>query len=157
VSPAYAGIDPPTCTFTASVSGFPRIRGDRPCYPRHAPSIVLFPPHTRGSTGEGSASASAQDVSPAYAGIDLRLPHRARSGNRFPRIRGDRPASVGAPAPVTVFPPHTRGSTSGHQEGGGHRHVSPAYAGIDRMSPASGWPSECFPRIRGDRPLKPLF
>src|SRR5690606_13964358 len=71
---------------------------------------------------------------------------------RFPRIRGDRPASDAVRPPIEQFPPHTRGSTVMVPVATQPEPVSPAYAGIDRRSTACGAMRTRFPRIRGDRP-----
>src|SRR5690606_767151 len=73
--------------------------------------------------------------------------------DRFPRIRGDRPAASFRGAVAALFPPHTRGSTGGSRTWLAAYTVSPAYAGIDPIR--TGFlPCGCgFPRIRGDRPF----
>src|SRR5690606_7505211 len=117
---------------------FPRIRGDRPSRSGWLPRRQRFPPHPRASTVDAPDDAGFLRVSPAYAGIDR---HRARmSGtpSSFPRIRGDRPAGMGARTDTKEFPPHTRGSTTKSPTLGPSIVVSPAYAGIDRCEEAGG-------------------
>ena len=50
VYPACAGIDPFACSFSASVAGLPRMRGDRPMWHNNSDGAGLFTPHARGST-----------------------------------------------------------------------------------------------------------
>src|SRR5690606_18620681 len=111
VSPAYAGIDPAPPIRPPGREGFPRIRGDRPDRYDAWYLKMVFPPHTRGSTGIEWGPSSAAQVSPAYAGIDLRDAIYALGGACFPRIRGDRPDIELLPEGMRSFPPHTRGST----------------------------------------------
>ena len=47
--------------------------------------------------------------SPAHAGIDLAPFVKRMAWGRFPRTRGDRPASQDAEAVELMVPPHTRG------------------------------------------------
>src|SRR5690606_13187064 len=65
------------------------------------------------STSTMDALAQVWEVSPAYAGIDLRPRRSFAGGESFPRIRGDRPALRWTTLSLTTFPPHTRGSTVG--------------------------------------------
>ena len=152
VSPAYAGIDPESASSNRKVSGFPRIRGDRPPYCRDGVTMALFPPHTRGSTGVVARTACLAGVSPAYAGIDRSRGRSSAQRACFPRIRGDRPHYDLCPHRTRSFPPHTRGSTVSCTPNLYCIFVSPAYAGIDRSSSSSPSRMRSFPRIRGDRP-----
>ena len=138
VSPAYAGIDRRHLLDAAADRRFPRIRGDRPKAANSRSMACGFPPHTRGSTWCARFTPSDFVVSPAYAGIDLRLSVVCVTADRFPRIRGDRPRFTGCLLPKGSFPPHTRGSTVYALHGTMVVRVSPAYAGIDRLSP---WPT----------------
>src|SRR5690606_23426208 len=95
VSPAYAGIDRLRSAIVASGSGFPRIRGDRPRSRTACSSCPPFPPHTRGSTSKRGGGRESVRVSPAYAGIDPRSPPEPEATMGFPRIRGDRPTTLG--------------------------------------------------------------
>ena len=115
-----------------SGKGFPRIRGDRPW--------AVY------------CARSADEVSPAYAGIDPSKRLGETSTGCFPRIRGDRPAYAGMMRNAGWFPPHTRGSTRPDMPPRARQAVSPAYAGIDRATWQRSINGACFPRIRGDRP-----
>ena len=157
VSPAYAGIDPRPVRRNRSGCSFPRIRGDRPRARTQGMGEALFPPHTRGSTGETRPLDTHPPVSPAYAGIDPFGRMSSLICTRFPRIRGDRPVADRALADASRFPPHTRGSTVGVSAVGACALVSPAYAGIDRRRSTQSTSQRSFPRIRGDRPDPELF
>src|SRR5690606_12971455 len=98
--------------------------------------MLLFPPHTRGSTSPSRSAHPREIVSPAYAGIDPELPDSARIRHGFPRIRGDRPWLGLHQAQGIRFPPHTRGSTCAPHKRTAPDEVSPAYAGIDPFRPA---------------------
>ena len=92
-------------------------------------------------------------VSPALAGMDpLRHPSRSTPCG-FPRTRGDGPAQDGGQPGRLLFPPHSRGWTLIKPRHEPAALVSPALAGMDRSSRASGSGSSCFPRTRGDGPL----
>ena len=70
-----------------------------------------FPPHARGWTERLPGLDRARGVSPARAGMDRRSkPGKAR-GTRFPRTRGDGPATPDDIRTLTEFPPHARGWT----------------------------------------------
>ena len=152
VSPAYAGIDLSAPHWAFGARSFPRIRGDRPHLRSRRERASLFPPHTRGSTGRIDSFYLLIEVSPAYAGIDLRRALQKKPRKRFPRIRGDRPRQAPPSHLDWAFPPHTRGSTVAVQSPETRTAVSPAYAGIDPIFIACILLYPSFPRIRGDRP-----
>ncbi len=152
VSPAHAGIDPPTERRQLSDARLPRPRGDRPLRRACVAASSWSPPPTRGSTLVPLDPHAARVVSPAHAGIDL-LPRVAGRGRlRLPRPRGDRPRTAHRHALVWGSPPPTRGSTSAGWTGPAAARVSPAHAGIDRRARRSGHARPCLPRPRGDRP-----
>ena len=70
VSPAHAGIDPPSCALRSPRQSLPRARGDRPVRDSLVEQILASPPRTRGSTHRRCHSKHARSVSPAHAGID---------------------------------------------------------------------------------------
>ncbi len=73
-------------------------------------------------------------------------------GLGLPRPRGDRP-SHWPPAPSGRWsPPPTRGSTEGAIHHSSSQTVSPAHAGIDRVSGTPSCGASGLPRPRGDRP-----
>ena len=81
--------------FYKDVIRLPRMRGDRPRRGRTGVSLPLFTPHARGSTVFYREHVIPTCVYPACAGID-------RTGNismamisSLPRMRGDRPHTVG--------------------------------------------------------------
>ena len=152
VSPAHAGMDPGTSFSGVRGNCFPRTRGDGPEAEARAFDAKAFPPHTRGWTLRRSSTGSLTWVSPAHAGMDRRHRPPPSARRRFPRTRGDGPASCHALRRRRPFPPHTRGWTRGIFFGCYGLGVSPAHAGMDpdRMECARG--TQRFPRTRGDGP-----
>ena len=75
---------------------------------------------------------------------------------RFPRTRGDVPATAYPIEGVQLLPPHTRGYTRGctrHVGGLGKSHqASPAHAGMYRCATSDQGVGPRFPRTRGDVP-----
>ncbi len=155
VSPAYAGIDPSPPPNTRSATGLPRVRGDRPKWGFALQLLDVSPPRTRGSTRHTPAGRQRPWVSPAYAGIDLKMRNQDFEIQRLPRVRGDRPLPVVVERVSIVSPPRTRGSTSGSGSRRCRCRVSPAYAGIDPITVACLIAPARLPRVRGDRPLYP--
>ncbi len=157
VSPAHAGIDPLWGREYPRGRRFPRTRGDRPGLIDQETPLVLFPPHTRGSTPKTAECQDHSSVSPAHAGIDLGAADESPAEQSFPRTRGDRPDDEREQLDDLWFPPHTRGSTLRWEKIPLSRHVSPAHAGIDPGFPTQKRPRRRFPRTRGDRPNPPHF
>ena len=154
VSPARAGMDPLPSQRRTNAACFPRTRGDGPqkqMPPEHGNG---FPPHARGWTLLTWSLSVARVVSPARAGMDLVSSMPPITWVRFPRTRGDGPASVCGLTTSLQFPPHARGWTEGVSGGDVAEGVSPARAGMDRRR-FSVTGSTCrFPRTRGDGPIR---
>src|SRR5690606_10968915 len=72
VSPAFAGIDRSLVTGDVMSMSLPRVRGDRPYIAVSRRANIVSPPRSRGSTRARGCSSVWADVSPAFAGIDLR-------------------------------------------------------------------------------------
>ncbi len=114
----------------------------------------LAPPRARGSTFIVKPLQVKLRGSPACAGIDRsRLPIPT-SGNRLPRVRGDRPEAEIWADERTWAPPRARGSTEGKSSPFPLSGGSPACAGIDLFSAGMPLLDIRLPRVRGDRPLK---
>ena len=139
-------------SFTRSMLGFPRIRGD---VPHTAPIRWVLPefsPHTRGCSGIIDDFKVTPKVFPAYAGMFRSAYISAPSGPGFPRIRGDVPPPWIKIWATQSFSPHTRGcSLVLHQPRSGSG-VFPAYAGMFLRKMESMFYRASFPRIRGDVP-----
>ena len=131
VSPAHAGIDPPSAEAPKWKHCLPRARGDRPHACAWRRSGVKSPPRTRGSTRRASSCRRRRCVSPAHAGIAP--PDRRRGDHHLglPRARGDRPDYADVAKMVAESPPRTRGSTLSSKPSLMCLRVSPAHAGID--------------------------
>ena len=154
VSPACAGMDPRSMRHAASVSGFPRMRGDGPWRVAVIFRSAVFPPHARGWTPLPRGIRMALLVSPACAGMDRWATARPSPAGCFPRMRGDGPATRLYSWSVSPFPPHARGWTIVPERACLERPVSPACAGMD---PGAAYPcarGTCFPRMRGDGPVQ---
>ena len=154
-SPALAGIDPCAPSTSRFCARLPRTRGDRPLLERLKVACESAPPHTRGSTPALGRRRGRLGGSPAHAGIDPKG-YRARAVPvGLPRTRGDRPQADLSLFYVGEAPPHTRGSTRGHERRREPRVGSPAPAGV-APSRRVGWGSRSgLPRTRGDRPHHP--
>ena len=134
VSPARAGMDLYGPVDRLCRARFPRTRGDGPFTKTIKRTPQPFPPHARGWTSVLRDVNRARVVSPARAGMD-RGQHRPDSHRRgFPRTRGDGPAAGTDWENVTGFPPHARGWTRGNGKSSLAAWVSPARAGMDRLS-----------------------
>ena len=138
---------------SVSVSGLPRMRGDRPWVWFGLCLCLWFTPHARGSTAEAEAEDADWAVYPACAGIDPANSSCLVVGRRLPRMRGDRPDDMQQGLIPLMFTPHARGSTCPSFLWQSTSRVYPACAGIDPCSCRCHAPPRCLPRMRGDRPL----
>ena len=154
VSPAGAGMDLSEHPHPAPSPRFPRRRGDGPTSRRSPRRVASFPPQARGWTLAVPPVVELPEVSPAGAGMDLPPTPGAHSHARFPRRRGDGPAGRGVLGGHAEFPPQARGWTPGRRLLFGPEAVSPAGAGMDRPLALPPVVPSCFPRRRGDGPLK---
>ena len=155
VSPACAGMDPVRARRPEDDPGFPRMRGDGPDVTAASHHRPTFPPHARGWTVSKRTSLTWKQVSPACAGMDPLRSARTRRPSRFPRMRGDGPATAEERAAAARFPPHARGWTGIADRLNIDLSVSPACAGMDRGLKSPRGASKCFPRMRGDGPVGP--
>ena len=157
VYPACAGIDPLNGLVDTCLVRLPRMRGDRPARGWAVAVCRGFTPHARGSTVAYFSRKYHIIVYPACAGIDLfvQLPHVFGFG--LLRMRGDRPDYCRTVGDHYPFTPHARGSTLTSPRFWQLILVYPACAGIDPASGGNGYAIPRLPRMRGDRPLEPLF
>ena len=154
VFPAGAGMDPVGFAAEEAPDGFPRRRGDGPWPPRWPRPGVTFSPQARGWTAFPPAVSAAEDVFPAGAGMDpfrSSLPTRALG---FPRRRGDGPCPSCLLVLIAVFSPQARGWTVAGVSVRTGFDVFPAGAGMDPFTMSFSGVSRCFPRRRGDGPLR---
>ena len=89
--PAHAGMDPTRLDAPASVSGFPRTRGDGPSSDVNSPGAKEVSPHTRGWTRRAAPVDLVGRGFPAHAGMDPGGAVVGGMGCGFPRTRGDGP------------------------------------------------------------------
>ena len=154
VFPAYAGMFRSDSSFTRSMLGFPRIRGD---VPHTAPIRWVLPefsPHTRGCSGIIDDFKVTPKVFPAYAGMFLRAGLWISLPASFPRIRGDVPIGVYISPQRARFSPHTRGCSAQIAVLPAQCWVFPAYAGMFLGASPTAVGKWSFPRIRGDVPTE---
>ena len=156
VSPARAGMDPAGIPSRAYAGGFPRTRGDGPAPARRKNEPMWFPPHARGWTLRRAADRYRTGVSPARAGMDRGRTDRVWGATGFPRTRGDGPFIDPRHPQYGEFPPHARGWTRLARGASPPATVSPARAGMDRSAASSGGGAACFPRTRGDGPIRSM-
>ena len=124
---ARAGLEP-----VSHRRSFPRPRGDGPDENGGATLAEEFSPPTRGWPDVRPPDIQSGRVFPAHAGMARH--HETLEGNavRFPRPRGDAPATGGAKAATKRFSPPTRGWPGARLSNGNMQVV--------------------FPRPRGDGP-----
>ena len=151
-SPAHAGMHPGSRRAMRSCASFPRTRGDAPRRRCPAPSRSTLPPHTRGCTPFALPVGYPERASPAHAGMHPRMARHLRGRRRFPRTRGDAPASTPARNKPAWLPPHTRGCTRTREGAPRRRRASPAHAGMHPSGTPTRVSRTRFPRTRGDAP-----
>ena len=154
VYPACAGIDPIKIAENPCAPSLPRMRGDRPCQNNTLDWSLVFTPHARGSTGNGTLSHPTSKftphargstlpsvahrrlmpVYPACAGIDPGPGSAWGCSPGLPRMRGDRPHAFIVRVVGSRFTPHARGSTASPASCRPAMRVYPACAGIDPHS-----------------------
>ena len=130
------------------------MRGDRPATILIRLTRTVASPHARGSTRFRGYCAGHYSGFPACAGIDPITTDEPAYPVRLPRMRGDRPTSVGKYPTRRKASPHARGSTLGRSRGARGDVGFPACAGIDPPKSGSRNGGRRLPRMRGDRPIK---
>ena len=129
--PAHAGMDPVVRSAAETRPRFPRPRGDGPAIHGRHPYPPTVSPPTRGWTVAYQRPAVVAGGFPAHAGMDPGNQAGGRMTLRFPRPRGDGPASeCCSTCPVRVSPP-TRGWTHGSGVRAAGARGFPAHAGMD--------------------------
>ena len=134
VSPAGAGMDRRPGSPPRLSESFPRRRGDGPVTVAAVVRTNVFPPQARGWTVDHPGGYLLGGVSPAGAGMDRSAGAPPVSAPCFPRRRGDGPKTSVMESVSSRFPPQARGWTVQGEDVGGLRGVSPAGAGMDRVS-----------------------
>jgi len=151
-SPAHAGMVPSTTGMQTAAKGFPRPRGDGPFMGTVSAYISTVPPPTRGWSRIIFTPAARVRGSPAHAGMvppRFRPPFRAL---RFPRPRGDGPATSDSPSLASPVPPPTRGWSLYEHGKINVQMGSPAHAGMVLITQGGKVIPLRFPRPRGDGP-----
>ncbi len=151
-SPAPAGMVPTSARRPIGGKRFPRTRGDGPPSSSALAITPRVPPHPRGWSPSGVRGAGPHRGSPAPAGmVPAQRSPRTRPG-RFPRTRGDGPASCPPGASNRRVPPHPRGWSLVRQPGPHRPPGSPAPAGMVLGRGGGQARYRRFPRTRGDGP-----
>ena len=173
VSPAHAGMYRSDTGSSDSTPSFPRTCGDVPQLRSAGRSSSVFPPHMRGCTVATGKRSGSTPVSPAHAGMYLRQTWAERKAASFPRTCGDVPVTAICFTVAESFPPHMRGCTRienytkrivqfpPHMRGCTRTilravalvGVSPAHAGMYRITLNEGGLVCSFPRTCGDVPV----
>ena len=135
---------------------FPRARGDVPPYANSTPRPKMFSPRTRGCSGKVEGLSLVKVVFPAHAGMFLAHCAGDMPQTCFPRARGDVPPPTDRTVQLFTFSPRTRGCSSITEIAQAYIDVFPAHAGMFLFRRAPGGIGRCFPRARGDVPLKPF-
>ena len=126
VSPARAGMDPPSGRSPRTDSGFPRTRGDGPASYYPGDTVTVFPPHARGWTRIARKPATHTGVSPARAGMDPATPLLRIPDDREHRFQSNVNTDSGHVGTETTDEKDPRGSTT------------QARAGLDPPSSSTG-------------------
>jgi len=154
-SPAHAGMALTLAARFATVTGFPRPRGDGPGTSKIATIDPAVPPPTRGWPTTIQIVEQQIAGSPAHAGMapDRASPPSARWW--FPRPRGDGPNPKATMRLVDEVPPPTRGWPQVVSADIICFHGSPAHAGMALSTGFQALGESGFPRPRGDGPAIP--
>ena len=153
VSPAHAGMVLRHRSAALAGHRLPRPRGDGPVMVCRAYGTAPSPPPTRGWSPVLGERETAEDVSPAHAGMVRGSRTRPRRQSRLPRPRGDGPAITTVVATASPSPPPTRGWSLGGRMEGYEAAVSPAHAGMVLTATGTRAATPSLPRLRGDGPL----
>ena len=152
VSPAGAGMHPPPGDAAGRCACFPRRRGDAPELLLMMTVLAKFPPQARGCTDPAAVPDRRRVVSPAGAGMHRPPVATAPSRSSFPRRRGDAPFARNSQSGRPRFPPQARGCTPDVEPLVVPGVVSPAGAGMHRITKTPAMIRQSFPRRRGDAP-----
>ena len=151
-SPAPAGMVPLRPRARCPCPWFPRTRGDGPARAIFSNDDVRVPPHPRGWSDRRDSLSQSLRGSPAPAGMVPAARLRAARRSRFPRTRGDGPATIFLCWGISQVPPHPRGWSPTSARPAGRARGSPAPAGMVPIPAASPDRIARFPRTRGDGP-----
>ncbi len=133
-------------------SGFPRPRGDGPERLGRRVDRQGVPPPTRGWSVNKSFKARFLLGSPAHAGMVPLTPIVPMKMERFPRPRGDGPATPASARFLSAVPPPTRGWSRYMGKLDMDCVGSPAHAGMVPSCHREFLAPKRFPRPRGDGP-----
>ena len=137
-----------------SEMGFPRVRGDVPCFRYLRPGEYPFSPRARGCSQAFKLRSRWRLVFPACAGMFLAFDTSALVSIRFPRVRGDVPRLSNFAVDGDLFSPRARGCSPTPTVGVVPIIVFPACAGMFLCHLARNTGSVRFPRVRGDVPKR---
>ena len=152
VSPAPAGIAPPSRRRRARPRRLPRARGDCPQARQVCVARQVSPPRPRGLPLRGIPRGAGDHVSPAPAGIAPTNKKIGKMAVCLPRARGDCPFTEQLAAAGLASPPRPRGLPLKESLDRKDTEVSPAPAGIAPFFPPDRYVLTCLPRARGDCP-----
>ena len=130
VSPARAGMVLEHRFVLFRLAGFPRASGDGPRSTTSSRWMGRFPPRERGWSRARAAAEPAGRVSPARAGMVLKMSVLNPASSSFPRASGDGPHRRRQPCLSGKFPPRERGWSHGFSQCITTLFVSPARAGM---------------------------
>ena len=150
--PAHAGMDLTDAVNAASMSWFPRPRGDGPMTVTIRTNEQPVSPPTRGWTLRWRMCSRSWSGFPAHAGMDLDLNGLPMPMLGFPRPRGDGPSVGNSSWSTETVSPPTRGWTVAERQIDVLDRGFPAHAGMDRRQRERPTPICGFPRPRGDGP-----
>ena len=134
----------------------PRMRGERAVERRYHAEKNGSAPHARGTRRRAPLSRRKKRFSPACAGNACSAPACRASRPVQPRMRGERPALRTLAEPGGGSAPHARGTLAAGGNVAVYGRFSPACAGNAAADRGKTGTRSVQPRMRGERPLRPL-
>ena len=128
------------------------MRGGQPGSCKMSKGVLLFSPHSRGSTRLGTKYTVACPILPACAGVNPEPPVLSKGISDSPRMRGGRPNFGCWKSKNTQFTPHARGSTLFIDWPFDGVSIHPACAGVNPCGYTGVSPNGDSPRTRGGQP-----
>jgi hypothetical protein len=130
----------------------PRACGDGPSSHQQGVIAPACSPRLRGWTQGGGAAEYFDDLLPAPAGMDPKVPMASVLTEPAPRACGDGPSRPRCCLTVTCCSPRPRGWTLIGRQDARRRLLLPAPAGMVPTSARSAWTSPAAPCAGGDGP-----
>ncbi len=151
ITPAYAGNRAGPCPGSGRSRDHPRVRGEQAGRSKLEEKSAGSPPRTRGTVKLVRSAFGPEGITPAYAGNSAERRCSDHDKPDHPRVRGEQPFFVDRLNDRPGSPPRTRGTVGGLVRPGGHRGITPAYAGNSGFRANAHHDSWDHPRVRGEQ------